>query len=175
MKPSTKILAAAAVLLIVIIAAFVILKPTQETPSPAVSTVSTPPVHDTLVIDKAVPEAVEKPAIATVQVRQVATKLPAERFNPKKFLVKNIKTRKNIMGKTVIEGSVSNTSPNMVFKDVAIDVAYLSKTGAVISTQRFVVYEIIQPGKKAPFKFKAKAPEGTRTFSTELIDAAVVK
>lgn len=175
MKPSKKILAAAAALLIVIIAAILILKPRQQPAAPVINTVAAAPVaHDTIVIDKAIPTEEETPA-PKVQVKQVSYKPAAERFNPAKYLVKNIKTRKNIMGKTVIEGTVTNSSSNIVFKDIVIDVTYLSKTDANISTQRFVVYEVVQPGKKVPFKFKAKAPEGTKSFGTELVDASVVK
>lgn len=178
MKPSKKILAAASALLIVLIAAFLILKPKQQPTAPVIKTVAVAPptATDTLIIDKAVTPEEEKTAPAPkVQVKQVAYKPAPEKFNPNKYLVKTIKTRKNIMGKTVIEGTVTNSSSNMTFKDIIIDVSYLSKTEANISTQRFVVYEIVQPGKKVPFKFKAKAPDGTKSFETKLVDASIVK
>jgi hypothetical protein len=182
MKPSTKTLAVAAALLIVIIAAFIILKPKQEAPAP-VSTAVSIPTPDTVVVDKVdkvVIKEKKKPAKAPkVKVQQApikpTVKQPAEAFNPTKYLVKDIKTRKNIVGKTVIEGTITNTSLNIVFKDIVIDVTYLSKTDALIATQRFVVYEIAKPGMRVPFKFKAKSPEGTKSFSTELVNAVVVR
>lgn len=177
MKPSKKILAAVAALLIVIVAVFFILKPKHEASAPAVTTVALPPTPDTIVIDKAIAEEPKDAGkTAKLQVQQVSQKLPATvPFNPTKYLQKTIKTRKNIVGKTVIEGTIANTSPNLVFKDIAIDVTYLSKTDASISTQRFIVYEVVQPGKKVPFKFKAKSPEGTKSFSTEVVNAVVIK
>jgi hypothetical protein len=178
MKPSKKILAAVAALLIVIVAVFVILKPKHDSPASAITSIA-PTGSDTIVIDKMISndaKQTNQPAKTTkLQVQQVSQKLPAERFNPTKYLVKNIKTRKNIVGKTVIEGTIANTSPSMVFKDIAIDVTYRSKTDASISIQRFIVYEVVQPGKKVPFKFKAKSPEGTKSFSTELVNAVVVR
>ena len=113
-------------------------------------------------------EPKSKPADA----KKEATK---EVFSPTKYLTKNIKTHKNFVGKSVIEGSIANKSPNTIFKDVVLDVSYLSKTGAIISTQRFVVYEIIKPGKKVSFKFKTKSPLGTKSYVTDLITAVAVK
>lgn len=174
-RPFNKILAAATILLILVVSAFLFFKPKKETSAAAEdSTVSVPHTHDSLITDKVVME--DQKETPRLQVTEASNKTrQAETFNPAKYLVKTIKTRKNIVGKTIIEGTVTNKTPNMIFKDIVIDVAYLSKTGTTISTQRFVVYEVAKPGKKVPFKFKARSPEGTKTFSTELVTAAVVR
>lgn len=163
-------------ILTIILAGTVFVLTRPKTPSqPAVVNVITQPTSKT---DTVITEPIsDKPETTGVKKTTVKSKGPEikEVFNPAKYLTSTIKTRKNVVGQAVIGGYITNISSNMVFKDIVLDVSYLSKTGAVISTQRFVVYEIIQPGKKANFKFKTRQPAGTKTYSTELITAVTVK
>jgi len=155
---------------------FVFTKPKASatpTPPPVVNVVteSVPiPREDTMVTetisDKPLKQAIKK---STVKAK---TK---ESFNPARYLSTTVKTRKNVIGQAVIGGYITNISSSMVFKDIVLDVSYLSKTGAVITTQRFVVYEILKPGQKANFKFKTRQPAETKTYSTELVTAVEVK
>ncbi|MGB8192625.1 MAG: hypothetical protein WCF67_11935 [Chitinophagaceae bacterium] len=179
-KPRKKpaILFAVAVTAIILFSGSVLLF-YKKKPAPPVQTInksvqSTQSKPDVVVTETVNPPVPEKKAVKTVAERSKET-APKEVFNPTKYLSKTIKTHRNIVGQTVIEGSIVNTSSTMVFKDMVLDVSYLSKTGAIISTQRLVVYEVIRPGKKIPFKFKTKPPMGTKSSSAELVTAVAVK
>lgn len=150
--------------------AFLLTRPKASSQPAIVNAPAQPtPIQDSVPIEP----VADKPAIQAVTTTTEKPKnaTPKEVFNPTKYLTSTIKTRKNVVGQAIIGGYITNTSPDITFKDVVLDVSYLSKTGAVISTQRFVVYEIIKPGKKANFKFKTREPAGTKTFSAQLVTA----
>jgi hypothetical protein len=155
--------------------AFFLARPKASAVKPVVNIVTQPvPMPETTVTEKVADKPVKKTTTKKTTVKARAIQ-PKEAFNPAKYLTSSIKTRKNVVGQAVIGGYITNISSSMVFKDIVLDVSYLSKTGAIITTQRFVVYEIIQPGKKANFKFKTKQPTGTKTYSVELTNAVLVK
>jgi hypothetical protein len=95
-----------------------------------------------------------------------------ESSNPVYYVVETTSMRSNLVGKQIIEGSVMNNASVTSFKDVVLEVSYLSKTGSVISTERFTIYEVAAPGKWASFKFKTSSPRGTKEFSAKVIAAA---
>jgi len=60
----------------------------------------------------------------------------------------------NLINETVIEGSISSVSSVAIFKDIKIGVNFYSKTGTLIASDSFTIYEYIDPG--ATLKFKKK-------------------
>jgi hypothetical protein len=94
-----------------------------------------------------------------------------EKDNPVEYLAPTVRWRKNLIGETIIEGSIMNNASIAVFKDIVFEVSYLSKTDAVIGTKQFTVYEIAEPGKWASFKFKTYSPSETKNVSVRVVTA----
>ncbi|HYF32607.1 MAG TPA: hypothetical protein VD993_15890 [Chitinophagaceae bacterium] len=170
-KRSWALSAGIATIIILLIGYLVFFGGAKEDPVPVAKTEKSATSHkhqDSILTEN----IVEEPVTNSAETKKQA---PKETPNPIRYLTKSIKTHKNFVGRSVIEGSITNKSPNTIFKDAVLDVSYISKTGSVISTQRFVVYEIIKPGKKVNFKFKTKSPMGTKSYETDLVTAVIVK
>jgi hypothetical protein len=98
----------------------------------------------------------------------------SERQNPGKFISGRVGNRRNLIGQTVIEGTLTNTATIAVFKDVVLQVEFLSKTNSVITSQNFTVYEIIKPGQAVNFKEKAFVGKDVHDVHVSLINATPV-
>lgn len=94
-----------------------------------------------------------------------------EKQNPSQYLDNKATMRTNLIDQKVIEGTVSNTASVAIFKDLVLEVSFLSKTQSIISTQKFTIYEVIAPQQTVNFKFKTYAPTGTEGFSAMIVDA----
>lgn len=95
-----------------------------------------------------------------------------EETHPEQYIIANITTRENWIGETVIEGSVNNTATVAVFKDVVIEMSFISKTGSIIGIKNFTVYEIINPQQNVGIKkIKIFAPGETKSFSVRVVSA----
>ncbi len=117
-------------------------------------------------------DSIAAPAKTPEQLR--AELIEQERQNPAQYLTDETTMRTNLIGEKVIEGTVINTASVATFKDIILQVDFLSKTEAVISSKRFTVYEVLVPKQSARFKFKTFAPYGTDGFSASIIDAATI-
>lgn len=84
-----------------------------------------------------------------------------EQKNPAKFLTVTGNNKKNLLGQTVVKGTVANNATVITFKDVEIKLSFYSKTGALLEEDKDVVYQSINPGRSANFKSKYFAPKGT--------------
>jgi hypothetical protein len=84
-----------------------------------------------------------------------------EKNNPARFLVVNNHDRKNLIGQTVVIGTLSNQATVCWYKDVELKLSFFSKTGVKLDEGLETVYENIGPGKTVKFKTKYFAPKGT--------------
>ena len=112
--------------------------------------------------DKAAADDYEKGKISMEEVEQK---------NPKRFLTVTGKSKKNVLGQTVIKGSVKSSAKIVSYKDVEIKLSFFSKTGALLEEDRETVYETIAPGAEADFKSKYFAPKGTDSVGFQVISA----
>ena len=78
-----------------------------------------------------------------------------EQKNPAKFLVISNRDRKNIIGQTVVLGTLTNRATVCWYKDVEIKLSFFSKTGVKLDEGLETVYENIGPGKTIKFKVTA--------------------
>lgn len=101
--------------------------------------------------------------------------LQQEKSSPQNFITQTTNMRQNLIGQKVLEGEVSNTASIAGFKDVVLQVTYLSKTDTQLGTEQFKIFEMLPPGKKAAFKFKTFAPEGTVKCTTTIGGALPVE
>lgn len=77
-----------------------------------------------------------------------------EKQNPTHYITGSTSHHQNLINQTVLEGTLTNSATIAAFKDVILQVDFLSKTNSIISTQTVPVYEVINPGQTVTFKKK---------------------
>jgi len=101
--------------------------------------------------------------------------LEKEQKNPQNFLVVTGHNKKNIIGQTVVKGTLHNNASIATFKDVDVRLTFYSKTQALLETDEETIYETLGPGETQDFKTKYFAPKGTDSVGLEVLRAKVVK
>jgi hypothetical protein len=94
-----------------------------------------------------------------------------ERKNPVAFLKVDSKDKHNLLGQTVIKGTISNNAKICTYADVEIELSFISKTGTLLEKDKETIYEIVSPGKEVAFKTKYFAPKGTETVNIKVLGA----
>lgn len=102
------------------------------------------------------------------------TLLKKEQKNPQNFLVVEGHDNRNILGQTVIKGTITNKATVAVFKDIDVKLSFYSKTRALLETDKETVFELLHPGKSKFFKTKYFAPKGTDSVALAVLGAKVV-
>jgi uncharacterized lipoprotein len=97
-----------------------------------------------------------------------------ERKNPTNFLTIISKDKHNLIGQTVIHTTITNKAKVCVYKDVEIELSFISKTGVLLEKDKETVYETIEPGKNTDYKTKYFAPKGTDSVAIKIIAAKPV-
>ncbi|MNY30246.1 hypothetical protein D3C86_1643410 [compost metagenome] len=80
--------------------------------------------------------------------------------------------RKNLIGQTVVKGSISNKATICWYKDVELRLSFYSKTGVKLDEGLETIYENIGPGKTIKFKTKYFAPKGTDSVAISINKAS---
>ncbi len=96
-----------------------------------------------------------------------------EKMNPEQFLVVTSSDKKNIIGQTVIRGTISNRASVCTYKDVQLKISFFSKTGVLLEENKETIYEIVPPNNNVKFKSKYFAPKGTDSMTMTVLDAKV--
>ncbi len=94
-----------------------------------------------------------------------------EKKNPAAFLVVNSSDKHNLIGQTVVKGTVANNAKVCTYKDVLLEISFFSKTGTLLLKINETVYDKIEPGKSAGFKSKEFAPKGSDSISIKVLGA----
>jgi len=98
-----------------------------------------------------------------------------EKKNPQNFLIVTGNNRNNLVGQTVVKGTITNKASVVTYKDVDVKLDFYSKTKTLLETDKEIVYEIIGPGESKNFKTKYFAPKGTDSVALTITDAKIVK
>lgn len=98
-----------------------------------------------------------------------------EQGNPTAYLIIIGKPRKNLIGETVLEGTITNTSTAAVFKDIEVGVSFIAPSGTMLGGKSFTVYEMLGPSQSTPFKVKVTAPKQTESIDMEVVNAVAVE
>jgi len=69
--------------------------------------------------------------------------------------------KRNLIGQTVVKGTLNNNAKISSFKDVDLEISFYSKTGALLEKDKETIYETLAPGDSKNFKTKYFAPKGT--------------
>jgi hypothetical protein len=94
-----------------------------------------------------------------------------ESQNPGEYLKGQVRIRRNLLGEVVVEGTLSNNATLAVYKDIVLQIDYLSKTGTVLLSKDHTVYEVIQPNGFANFKFKFFGSKDIKEVSARILGA----
>ena len=94
---------------------------------------------------------------------------------PANFIAVTGHDRHNLLGQTVVKGTVLNKATVASYKDVDVKLDFYSKTGTLLETDKETVYEIIAPGQSKNFKTKYFAPKGTDSVALSVTAANVAE
>jgi hypothetical protein len=100
--------------------------------------------------------------------------LSKEQKDPTAFISVSGNNRKNIVGQTVVRGTLTNKASIAVFKDVDIKLSFYSKTKALLETDKETIFQILEPGESKDFKTKYFAPKGTDSVGLQVVGAKVI-
>ena len=100
--------------------------------------------------------------------------LKKEQKNPQDFLMVSGYNKKNILGQTVVKGTILNKASIATFKDVEINLSFYSKTQALLETDKETEYITIGPGQAKDFKTKYFVPKGVDSVALQVLGAKVV-
>lgn len=94
-----------------------------------------------------------------------------EKKNPVRFLSVSGHDKKNLIGQTVVKGTLKNKATVASYKDVEVEMSFYSKTGALLEKDIEIVYDKIEAGKETDFKTKYFAPKGTDSVALRVLKA----
>jgi hypothetical protein len=100
--------------------------------------------------------------------------LSKEQKDPTAFIFISGNNKKNIVGQTVVRGTLTNKASIAVFKDVDIELSFYSKTKALLETDKETIFQILDPGETKDFKTKYFAPKGTDSVGLQVVGAKVI-
>ncbi len=94
-----------------------------------------------------------------------------EKKDPVRFLSVSSHDKKNLIGQTVVKGTLKNRATVASYKDVEIELSFFSKTGSLLEKDNETIYETIAPGKETDFKTKYFTPKGTDSVAIRVLNA----
>ena len=101
--------------------------------------------------------------------------LKKEEKNPSAFIIVSGGSKKNIVGQTVVKGTLMNKASVATFKDVDIKLSFYSKTKTLLETDKETIFEILNTSESQSFKTKYFAPKGTDSVGLQVLGAKVIK
>ncbi len=94
-----------------------------------------------------------------------------EKKNPQLFISVSGHDKRNLIGQTVVKGTLTNNAKVSSFKDVDLEISFYSKTGALLEKDKETIYETLSPGDEKNFKTKYFAPKGTDSVALKVTGA----
>lgn len=94
-----------------------------------------------------------------------------EKKYPERFLLVSGTNKRNLLGQTVVKGTIFNNAKMVQYKDVEVKLSFFSRTGTLLEEDRETIYELIHPGGSAGFKSKYFAPKGTDSVGLKVLTA----
>jgi hypothetical protein len=104
--------------------------------------------------------------------QQKAELAKSEQQDPAKYIGIRVGHRENLLGQTVVEGTLTSSATAAVFKDVVLQVDFISKTNAVIRSEKYTIYPVLNPGQTISFKEKAFAGKDVYDVPVTLLGAS---
>ena len=96
-----------------------------------------------------------------------------EKKNPLKFLTVTGDNKKNLIGQTVVRGTIKNTASVTAYRDIRIKMLCY-KNGSMVEEHEDIVDDVVKPNTIEDFKTKYRLPKGTDSIALSVMSAAVV-
>lgn len=97
-----------------------------------------------------------------------------EKKYPSRFLTVKGDDKKNLIGQTVIRGTITNTATVVPYRDVRVKMLCF-KEGRQVEEHEDVISEMIAPGTSQDFKTRYRLPKGTDSIALSIMSAAVAE
>jgi len=97
-----------------------------------------------------------------------------EKKHPLRFLRIEGDNKKNLIGQTVVRGTIFNKATLAAYKDVRIKMLCY-KDGKMVEEHEDVVNDIIKPNSDKDFKTKYRLPKGTDSIELSVMSASVAE
>ena len=97
-----------------------------------------------------------------------------EKRSPAHFLSVKNKDRKNLIGQTVVIGTITNHATIISYKNVLLKLSFFSKTGVKLDESNETIYEQLKPSETIKFKTKYFAPKGTDSVAVKVVNANAI-
>lgn len=94
-----------------------------------------------------------------------------EADNPLQYLSVHGKMHKNLLGKKIIKGSITNMASIAGYKSLQMAVIFLSATETELQTQQFFVNDFVTANNKINFRSVFVAPAETAGFRIKVLSA----
>ncbi len=102
--------------------------------------------------------------------------LEKERQNPMSYLTVSykldVKVRLLRASEDVINGTIYNSATMATFKDVVVNIKFLTNTDALLATKQYTLYEFVTPNGSKNFQLKVVSPSGTKKIGVEVNSAS---
>jgi hypothetical protein len=97
-----------------------------------------------------------------------------EKNSPLSFLVVSGSEKRNVLGKTVINGTVENKASVCSYKDVRVKMLYY-KQGVLVANHEQVLDKVVKANSSFNFKTRYLTPKGTDSVALSIMNAQVVE
>ncbi len=94
-----------------------------------------------------------------------------EAANPIQYLSVHGKMHRNLVGKKIIKGTITNLASLSGYKNMEMAITFLSGNHTELQTQLFYVNDIVGPNAAIPFRNVFNAPAETAGFQIRVISA----
>ncbi len=126
-----------------------------------------------------VPDAPLAPTTSATPVKKDTQQLKTtleqkEASSPLQYLSVHGKMHRNLVGKKIIKGSISNIASVASYKNMEMAITFLSGNQTELQTQHFYVYDFVAPNNKVAFRSVFKAPAETEGFRIQVLSAIAI-
>ena len=97
-----------------------------------------------------------------------------EASNPLEYLSVHGKMHKNLIGRKIIKGSISNMASIASYKNMEMAITFLSGTQTELQTQQFFVNDFVTPNNAISFRNVFNAPAETEGFRIKVLSATAM-
>lgn len=96
-----------------------------------------------------------------------------EKKNPVSFITVTSKDKHNLIGQTVVKGTINNNAKICTYKDFELEFSFFSKTGVLLQKELKTVFDIIPSGKTVDFKEKMWVNKDADSMAIKILTAKV--
>jgi hypothetical protein len=94
-----------------------------------------------------------------------------ETKNPANFITASCRDRGNLIGQTVIKITLSSKATVASYKDIEVELAFFSETGALLQKDVTTIYKTLAPGESVTVKKKQYTPKQTDSIGLKILSA----